>query len=45
MRSSRGTNFIGAEKELKLSLKETDHKRLQEIIFKEFNADWLMKWN
>ena len=45
LRSDRGTNFIGAEKELKLSLEDMDHKQLQEIISKEFNANWLIKWN
>lgn len=45
MISDRGTNFIGAEKELKLALEEMDHKRIQEIMSKEFNADWLIKWN
>ena len=45
MRSDRGTNFIGAERELKSALEEMDHKRLQEISSKEFNADWLINWN
>lgn len=45
MRSDRGTNFIGAEKELKLALEEMDHKWIQEIMSKEFNADWLIRWN
>ncbi len=44
MRSDRGTNFIGAERELKLALEEMDHRRLQEISSKEFNADWLIRW-
>ena len=45
MRSDRGTNFIGAERELKSALEEMDHKRLQEISSKEFNADWLINWS
>ncbi|CAB4008561.1 uncharacterized protein LOC110248158 [Paramuricea clavata] len=45
MRSDRGTNFIGTERELKSALEEMDHKRPQEISSKEFNADWLINWN
>ena len=44
MRSDRGTNFTGAERELKLALEEMDHRRLQEISSREFNADWLIRW-
>ena len=33
MRSDCGTNFLGAEKELKQALEEMDHKRLQEITW------------
>ena len=44
IRSDRGTNFTGAERELKLALEEMDHRRIQEVSSKEFNADWLIKW-
>ena len=44
MRSDRGTNFTGAERELKSALEEIDHQRLQEISSREFNADWPIRW-
>ena len=45
MRSDCGTNFVGAERELKEAVKEMDQRRLQEIISNKFGADWIMQWN
>lgn len=35
IRTDKGTNFVGAEKELREALKELNHKRIQDALLKE----------
>ena len=40
--SDNGSNFIGAENELKKALEELDDKKIQAFV-QEFGGDWI-KW-
>ena len=44
IRSDRGTNIVGAEKELKKALDEMDHSIIQESLCREYKADWIIQW-
>lgn len=44
IRSDRGTNIVGAEKELKKALDEMDHSIIQESLCREYKADWVIQW-
>ncbi|XP_067024054.1 uncharacterized protein [Acropora muricata] len=44
VRSDRGTNIVGAEKELKKALDEMDHSIIQESLCREYKADWVIQW-
>lgn len=44
MRSDRGTNLIGAAKELKNALQEVDHAKIKEYLCHHSDADWLIEW-
>ena len=44
LRSDQGTNFVGAERELKLALQEMDSEKITSIARKEFNGDFTVKW-
>ena len=44
IRSDQGTNFMGAENELKQAFREINHCEIQRTLCQEFNADWVIKW-
>jgi hypothetical protein len=44
MRSDRGTNLIGAAKELKNALQEVDHAKIKEYLCHHSDADRLIEW-
>ena len=44
IRSDRGTNIVGAERELKKALDELDHSAIQRSLCRDFNADWIIQW-
>ncbi|XP_044182748.1 uncharacterized protein LOC122963378 [Acropora millepora] len=44
IRSDRGTNIVGAQKELKKALDEMDHSIIQESLCREYKADWVIQW-
>ncbi|CAB4036630.1 PREDICTED: uncharacterized protein LOC107329016 [Paramuricea clavata] len=44
IRSDRGTNLIGAAKELKDALKEMDDAKINEYLCRYSDADWLVRW-
>ena len=44
IRSDRGTNIVGAEKELKKALDEMDHSIIQQILCREHKADCIVQW-
>ena len=44
IRSDRGTNLMGAAKELKDALKEMDDTKINEYLCRHADADWLIRW-
>ena len=44
IRSDRGTNLMGAAKELKDAIKEMDDAKINEYLCRQANADWLIRW-
>ena len=43
IKSDRGTNIVGAERELKKALDELDHSAIQGSLCRDFNADWIIQ--
>ncbi len=43
IRSDRGTNLVGAEKELNLALKEMNHEEIQKSLLRH-NTSWCITW-
>ena len=41
IRTDNGTNFVGAENELKRALKEMDHKKVQDFLFTK-GCEWIL---
>ena len=44
MRSDQGTNFVGADNDLKISLEEMNLNKVSATLRQEFNADLSIKW-
>ena len=44
LRSDNGTNFVGTERELRKSIEDMDHKKIQTYLH-ELGADWEWKYN
>ena len=44
IRSHRGTNIVGAVKELKKALDDMDHSIIQESLCREYMANWVIQW-
>jgi hypothetical protein len=44
IRSDRGTNLIGAAKELKDALKEMDDAKINKYLCRHSDTDWLVRW-
>ena len=44
IRSDQGTNFVGAENELKLALQEMDSEKIKGYLKRNADADWMITW-